>query len=172
MINKEKKAEIVAEMTESFGRMRVAFFGRFPGISVAKMQILRRALKKDNAEFKITRKTLIDRALSATGSEVKTQDFEGEIGVVFGYGDEASPAKTLLKFSKENETFKVVSGLLGTRLMSEKDVVALAKLPGREILLGQVASALAGPIRGLAGALQANIRNIAIIIAKVRDQKA
>ncbi len=172
MINKEKKAEIVAEMTESFARMRVAFFGRFPGISVGKMQTLRRTLKKDNAEFKIARKTLIDRALSATGSKVKTQEFEGEIGVVFGYGDEALPAKTLLKFSKENETFQVVSGLLGTRLMSQKDVIALAKLPGREILLGQVASALAGPMRGLAGALQANIRNIAIVLAKVRDQKA
>ena len=128
-------------------------------------------MKKDNAEYRVAKKTLIDRALGENGLPTGAKEMKGEIGIAFGYGDEALPAKTLLKFSKENETFKIVGGILGGKLMSDKQMVALAKLPSREILLSQLVGVMAGPVRGLAMVLQANIRGLAVVLGKVRDQR-
>ncbi len=172
MLNKIQKSEIVVGLTDRFRRQKVAVFSDFRGVSVVKAQALRRALKKTDAEYKVAKKTLFDRALEGAGFTMKTKEMQGEIGVAFGYGDQAAPAKILAKFGKENETFKILGGLLGLRVLTDTEVVALSRLPSREVLLAQVASALFAPLRGLAGVLQANIRNLAYAIGQVRDNKS
>jgi len=170
-ITKAKKQELVKELTEKVKRTKITIFSDFHGVSVAKSQTLRRLLKKNDAEYKVSKKTLLDLAFSKAGIEAKTKWLRGELGVAFGYGDEVAPAKTILKFSKENETFKILGGILGSRILNEKEVVTLAKLPAREVLLAQVARAMSGPIRGLAVVLQANIRNLVVLLSKIRDNK-
>ena len=171
MLSRQKKEEVVGELIEKFKGQKVSIFSNFHGISVAKIQSLRRALKKDDAEYRVAKKTLIDRALAENGIPTGTKELEGEIGIAFGYSDEVLPARTLLKFSKENETFKIVGGILGGKIMGGKQMIALAKLPSREILLSQLVGVMAGPVRGLAVALQANIRGLALVLRKVIDQK-
>ena len=172
MLTKSQKETIVGELTELFKRQKISFFTDFQGISVSKLQTLRRALKKENAEFKVAKKTLFDRALEQAGVKFKSKELNGELGVAFGYGDQVAPAKTLVKFSKDHETFKVLAGVLAGRILSTKEIVALAKLPSREILLTQLVGAMQAPIRGLAVVLQANIRGLAIALNKVKEQKA
>ncbi len=171
MLTKAKKADVVAGLTDQFSRQNVTIFSDFHGVSVAKATQLRRTLKKEDAEYKVAKKTLLARALSTAGIMFDIKHLKGEIGVAFGYGDQVAPAKVLAKFGKENETFKILGGLLGSPIMTDKEVVALARLPSREVLLAQVAAALAGPMRGLAGALQGNIRNLAFVLGQVRDKK-
>ena len=171
MITKAQKGEIVAELAEKFKRQKIAIFSDFSGVSVAKSQALRRLLKKEDAEYKVAKKTLFDRALAATAAGVATKDMKGEIGVAFGYGDQVAPAKILSKFAKEVETFKILAGLLDGKLLSGKEIMALARLPGREALLGQVAGALSAPLRGLASVLQGNIRNLAFVLNQIKDKK-
>lgn len=170
-ITKAKKQEIVKELKEKFQKAKITFFSDFHGVSVAKIQSLRRKLKKDDAEYKVAKKTLIDKALAETGILLKTKDLQGELGVALGYGDEVNAAKALVKFGKENDTFKVVAGILGSRILQSQDVVALAKLPPREVLLAQVVGAMSGPIRGLATALQGNIRNLVVLLNKIKENK-
>ena len=171
MLTKTQKTKIVEEFAERFRRQKVAIFSDLHGISVAKATALRRLLRKENAEYKVAKKTLLDRALAAVGIEMKAKDLKGEIGVAFGYGDEATPAKILAKFSKENETFKILGGILSGRILNDLDITALARLPGREQLLGQLAGALSSPLRGLASVLQGNMRNVVVVLNKEKDQK-
>ncbi len=171
MLNKSQKSEVVRELTDKFRRQKIAIFSDFRGVSVAKSQALRRALRKNDAEYKVAKKTLLDRALDSAGVAMKTKDLQGEIGVAFGYGDEASPAKTLVKFGKENDTFKVLGGILGSRMLSEKEVLALSRLPSREVLLAQVVGAMSAPMRGLAAVLAGNMRNLVVLLNKVKDKK-
>ncbi|MEK7541252.1 MAG: 50S ribosomal protein L10 [Patescibacteria group bacterium] len=159
-------------LTDRFRRQKIAIFSDLRGVSVTKAQILRRALKNTDAEYKVAKKTLFDRALDSAGFAVKTKEMQGEIGVAFGYGDQAAPARILAKFGKENDTFKILGGLLGSRVMTEKDITALARLPSREVLLAQVVGALSAPMRGLVGALQASIRNLTYVIGQLRDNKS
>ncbi|MEK9194936.1 MAG: 50S ribosomal protein L10 [Patescibacteria group bacterium] len=171
MLTKTQKADVVEGLKERLKRQRVLIFSDFRGISVAKLKQLRRALKKGGAEYKVAKKTLIGRALKETNLPGEIKKLEGEIGIAFGYGDQVEPAKVLLKFSKENETFKVLGGILNAAILGAKDIIALAKLPSREVLLAQVVGALAGPIRGLATVLQGNMRNLVVVLNQVKDKK-
>ena len=167
MLNKSQKSEVVEDLAEKFSRQKIAIFSDFRGVSVAKAQALRRLLKKSNAEYKVAKKTLFDRALASSGIAMKTKDLHGEIGVAFGYADQTAPAKTLVKFAKENESFKILGGILGSRMMSGKEVLALARLPSREVLIAQVVGVLSAPMRGLAVALCANMRNLVVVLNKI-----
>lgn len=171
MRTKAQKAKIVEELTDRFKRQKIAIFSDFRGVSVAKSQALRRLLKKEDAEYKVAKKTLFDRALAETGVGTATKDMKGEIGVAFGYGDQVAPAKILAKFAKEAETFKILGGLLDGKFLSNKQVLAMARLPSREALLAQMAAVLAAPIRGLANGLWGNIRNLVIVLTKIKDSK-
>lgn len=171
MRTKIEKQKIVEELVEKFKHNTIAFFTDFRGISVTDSNMLRRSLKKENAEYTVAKKTLFDRALAKSGIEFISKKLEGEVGVALAYGDQVAPAKALVKFAKGHETFKILAALLAGRVLSAKEVVALAKLPNREVLLAQMLSAMQAPIRGLAVVLQANIRNLATVLNKVKEQK-
>ncbi|MBI3442279.1 MAG: 50S ribosomal protein L10 [Candidatus Sungbacteria bacterium] len=170
MLKKIQKEEAIRELNDKLDRKKVVFLSDFRGISVMNAQELRRALKKTDAEYKVAKKTLFDRALSEHGIEYKTRELEGQIGAAFGYGEETAPAKVLVKFRKDHDSFKILGAILGDKILTEQQVTAMAKLPAREILLGQVIGAMQAPIRGLAAVLQANIGNLAIVLQKVGEQ--
>lgn len=172
MRTKIQKQKIVEDLVEKFNRNTIAFFTDFRGISVTDSNILRRHLRKENAEYTVAKKTLFDRALAKSGIEFISKKLEGEIGVALAFGDQVAPAKALVAFAKKHETFKILAALLAGRVLSAKEVLALAKLPNREILLAQMLGAMQSPIRGLAVALQANMHNLMTVLNKVKEQKA
>ncbi len=172
MLTRIQKSKIVEELTDNFKRQKIAIFSDNHGISVSKLQSLRRLLKKEEAEYKVAKKTLLDRALEEANVEFRTKELQGEIGVTFGYSDEIIPAKTLLKFSRSNETFKLLGGILGQRLLSAKDVVILAKLPSKDVLIGKFIGTLQAPMRELVNVLQGNIRNLVTVLYKIKNNKS
>ncbi|MBI2056491.1 MAG: 50S ribosomal protein L10 [Candidatus Sungbacteria bacterium] len=171
MITKQQKIELVKELTDKFKKQKITVFTDFQGVAVSKLHQLRRQLHKGNAEYKVARKTLIDRAAEEVAMPLKTKELKGEIGITFGYEDEAGITKVLIKFRKENETFKILGGVLGGKVLSEKDIVAFSRLPSREILLAQVVGALQGPIRGLVTVLNGNLRNLVVVLNKIKENK-
>lgn len=172
MLTRTQKEEVVSGLTERFKRQRVSIFADFRGISVAKLSALRRELKKLGAEFKVAKKTLLRRAIEASGAGgIEPKGLEGEIGVIFGYGDQVAPAKAAAAFSKANETFRVLKGILAGKILEASEVLALAKLPAREQLFAQVAYALSGPVRGLANALQGNVRNLVVVLGQIQNKR-
>jgi large subunit ribosomal protein L10 len=95
----------------------------------------------------------------------------GPTGVMFVSGDIATAAKALRDFSKTNPLLVIKGGMLGSKLVSEKDVQALADLPSREVLLAQLAGAFQAPMTKMAGLLQALPRNFAYGLKALIDQK-
>ena len=172
MLTRVQKEQVVHDLGQKLKHQKIAFLTDFRGISVMNSQELRRLLQKTDAEYKVARKTLFDRAIANIGIDYKTKKLEGEVGIAFCYGEETAPAKALVKFGKEHDSFKILGAIFGDRVLNEKDVIALAKLPPREILLAQLIGAFLAPMRGLTVALQANIRNLTVILGKIRDQKA
>ena len=172
MLTKTQKYKVVEDIADKFNRQKISVFTDFSGVSVARFQALRRALKKSEAEYKVAKKTLLDRALAKWGVGFATKELQGEIGVAFGYGDETAPAKALVKFARENDTFKILGAILGSRILNEKEVRTIARLPSREVLLAQLAGALSSPIRGLMAVLNGNIRNLVAVINKIEQNKS
>ncbi len=171
LLNKSQKQTIVKELSLKFKSAKIAIFSDFHGVSVAKSQALRRLLRQNDTEYKVSKKTLLDRALNDAGIALKTKELKGEVGVALGNGDEVAPAKTLVKFSKENETFKILGGILGSRILTEKEVLALSKLPNKEVMIAQVVGTLAAPLRGLVTVLSGNTRNLVVVLNKIREKQ-
>lgn len=171
MLTRTQKEHIVSGITDQLERQNIVIFSDFHGASVSHMQSMRRELKQNEAEYKVIKKTLLDRALKQASHEVDINEFKGELGVAFGYGDQIAPAKILAKFGKEVETFKILGGILDGSVVDAQGMMALARLPGREALLGQLAGTLMGPIRGLAVVLQANIRSLVYVLDAIKNKK-
>jgi len=167
MLTREQKTGIVAELRDRFARQRILIFTDIRSISVAKLTALRRELKKLGAELKVTKKTLLQRALEAVRIGIQPKELDGEVAVIFGYEDQVSPAKAATKFTKENKTFKILAGVLAGRILQAGEVVALAKLPPREEILSQLARTLSAPIQNLAIVLQGSIRNLVVVLSKI-----
>lgn len=171
MLNKQQKSKIVEELSEKLAKQKVTLFSDFHGVSVAKTSELRRGLKKSNSEFKVAKKTLINLALKKAGIDFNAKTLEGELGVIFGFGDEVAPAKLAYKFSRLNNTFKLLGGILGGKIFDAKDAVALAKLPSKKELLSKLVFVMQSPIRGLANVLQGNIKNLVVVLNKIKENK-
>ncbi|MFY9461902.1 MAG: 50S ribosomal protein L10 [Candidatus Sungiibacteriota bacterium] len=171
MITKKQKEEITDELAKKFAEEKIAIFSRVHGVSVARIAAFRRELKKIGAELKIAKKTLMQRAIDAAGIPADVKKLEGEVGVIFGYENEAEAAKLTQKFQKNNETFKILLGLLGKKLLSKEQVTAFAKLPSRLEMIGQLAGVLTSPMRNLMNVLQGNQRNLVVVLNKIKEKR-
>lgn len=170
MLTRNQKIHIVKEFVEKLAKQKIMLFGDFRGVSVKHLNALRRLLKKEQAELKVAKKTLLDRAFAESGIRTKTKELEGQIGLTFGYGDTIAPAKTLLKFSREQKTFKILGGILEKKFLTAAQVNALAKLPPREILLSHLLRTMQAPLQGLVEALQGNIKNLVVVLTKIKER--
>lgn len=170
-LTKEKKSKIVEELAERFKKQKIALFSDFRGVGVSKLTALRREMKKAGAEFRVSKKTFLRIALKAVGIDYDPKILEGEIGVIFGYEDQISPVKTAAKFSKENKTFKILKGILDGKFFEGKEVLLLAKLPSRDQLLAKLVWVLNSPIQGFHNVLQGNLKNLVVVLNKIKDKK-
>ncbi|MFH1990674.1 MAG: 50S ribosomal protein L10 [Patescibacteria group bacterium] len=170
-LNREQKSNILKDLTDKFGRAKAAILVDFNKLSVSKAMELRCNLKSINAEYKVAKKTLINRVLRAGNFEdAKIDDFKTQVGVIFSYDNPVTVANSIWKFSRINEALKILGGFLELNWQGKDNIVALAKLPSREILLGQVVRVIASPLSGLATVLSGNMRNLVGVLNNIRSK--
>lgn len=117
------------------------------GLGVADMTKLRRDLRKINSELLVDKKTVTQRAMKNAKINIKTEDLEGSIGTIIGYEDPMLVFKALYDFSKKNPSLLYLSGIMDGNILSRDDITKLAKLPSRDVLLGQIVGMMTYPIR-------------------------
>ena len=167
MLTKSKKEEIVRSAEEVLEKQKVLFFTKFSGIAVSKLNEFRRELRKIGGEFRVVRKTLLQRAFKNKSVAVDVLGMPGEVGIIIGYESEVDPAKVAMKFGKENQTFKIISGILGGSIIDAGQATALAKLPTKDQLLGQLVGVLQAPIANFQGVLSGNMRGLVIALSQI-----
>lgn len=154
-LTKKQKEEILKDIEGKLKKQKSIVFTDFTGLDVAKLQILRRQLREKGIEYQAIKKTLLGIALKDAGLNVDLSQFGGSVAVAIDYNDEVAPSKLVYDFSKikENNALNVLGGIFKNSFISKDEVVKLAKIPSREVLLTQLVSVLIGPVRGLAIAL-------------------
>lgn len=164
---KIQKQEIVKTLKDKLNSAGFMAFLNFHGLSVTKAMELRRALRKINADYMVSKKTLISTAAKEAGLIVDKKILEGEIGVVFSpHGEEEVLAisKEIVIFAKKNpEMLKVVGGIWPTNppaggnggaWIDIDQIKRMASIPSREVLLTQLAFILNQPMASLARVLK------------------
>ena len=171
-MSREKKAQIIDRLQDTFSKCSIGIFTDYRGLSTPEITILRRKLRESSVEYKVVKNTLARFAVERAGKGDMASFFEGPVAIAFGYGDIIEPAKILTDYiSTSKASLSIKGGFLGDRLLALEDVVTLSILPSREILLAQVlngmqspittlVSCFTTPIRGIMGVLQARIKQL------------
>lgn len=159
VILKQKEEEVKA-LAQKFKDAKVILLTDYRGITVEDVTALRNTLRGTNSEYKVIKNNIIKRALDANGESGLDDVLEGPTAVVLSTEDYVDPLKAIYNFAKANEFYKIKGGIVEGKIMSAEELIALAKLPSRQELLGM-----------LAGGLLGTISKFAVAIDQVRMQK-
>lgn len=168
---KEQKKEILKELNQKMKDQTTMLFVDFSGLEVQDTHDFRKKLEKANGEFKVAKKTMTQIALDENKLEKNIKELEGEIGIVFGYKDEITPAKVTYEFSKENDNLKILGGFFENKFESTEKFIELAQLPSKEELLGRLVGSISSPMTGLVRSLEYNIKGLIFALNAIKKNK-
>lgn len=166
-----EKVAVVEEIRGKLADADAAVLTEYRGLKVSELAALRGALRPAGTEFKIFKNTLARRAAEEAGLPELIPMLEGPTAIAFVKGDAVLAAKALRDFGKTNQALVVKGGLLGTKLLSTREVTALADVAPREVLLARLAGGFQAPLVKAAGLFQAFTRNMAYGIKALMDQR-
>jgi large subunit ribosomal protein L10 len=167
-VNREEKAVAVADLQGRFQRANVTLLASSNGLSVGKIQQLRRALRQAGGEYKVAKNTFARRAVKDTPYERLLNQLEGPTGLVFGYADPVAVAKVLVRFAQENEKLTIKAAVIDNQVLEPAAVQELAKLPGREVLLAMLLGLMQAPAVQLLRTIQEPGARVARLLDRVR----
>jgi len=152
-LTKEKKIKVLDKIRQATKESASMVFVNFHGLKVSAVDELRSNLRSEGTSYMVAKKTLVKIALSEGGFEGETPELEGEVAIAYG-DDLLLPAKGVYDFSKSNpDLIKIAGGVFEGRFMSAEEMTTVAKIPPREVLLGQLVNVINSPIQGLVMAL-------------------
>jgi len=170
-ISKDKKNELVADLTELLENAKTTVYAKYQGLTVAELQELRKAAREAGVKIKVVKNRLVRVAMGQIGvyKDTNTTGLTGQLLYAISSEDEVAPAKVLAEFAKTHDALNLLGGFsdLGNSL-SEEEVKALAAMPSKNELIAQVVaqllspatdsiSALAGGLSGIVSGLEAHL---------------
>lgn len=169
---RSEKVAVVDEVTAKLEASSAVIVTEYRGMTVGQLAALRRQLRPAGGEYKVYKNTLARFAAEKAGMPGLADLLVGPSAITFVTGDAAAVAKALRDASKTTPLLVLKGGVIGGKVISAKDVEALADLPSREVLLAQFAGALQAPMAKMAGLMQAMPRNLAYGLKALIDQKS
>ena len=139
------KAAAVAELTEDFRTANATVLTEYRGLSVTSMKELRRALGSDT-KYSVVKNTLTKIAAKDAGVDIDPTLLAGPSAVAFIKGDPIDAAKSLKNFSKENPFLVIKGGIFEGKSVTVAEIMKLADLESREVLLSKLAGAMKGSL--------------------------
>jgi large subunit ribosomal protein L10 len=166
-----EKVTAVAEMTERFQSSSGAVLTEYRGLTVAQIGELRRSLG-ENATFAVVKNTLTKIAATEAGVAAELNDLlTGPSAIAFVRGDVVEAAKGLRDFSRANPFLVIKGGVLDGQAMTPDEIVKLADLEPREVLLAKLAGAMKASLAGAAATFAALPTQMARLLAALEEKQ-
>ena len=159
-ISKDKKNELVADLTKLLTNAKTTVYAKYQGLTVAELQELRKAAREAGVKIKVVKNRLVRVAMGqiAVYKDTDTTGLTGQLLYAISDSDEVAPAKVLANFAKDHDALDLIGGFsdLGNALSAD-EVKSLAAMPSKNELIAQVVAQLLSPvtdsISGLTGGL-------------------
>ena len=156
-----QKKEEVSKLAAKIKEAKVVLLTDYRGINVSDVTELRTKLRGSEVEYKVIKNNITRRALQSCEINGLDEQLEGPVAVIIGNEDYLEPLKAVYGYSKEHDFYKIKGGVIDGKVVSTEELITLAKLPSREVLIAK-----------LAGSLLGNITKLAIALDQVQKQKA
>jgi large subunit ribosomal protein L10 len=169
-MNREEKSAAIQEIAAQIEASEAIFAVDYRGISVPQAAELRSKLREADASFRIVKNRLTKIAADQVGEERLAALLQGPTALTFVRGDTAQAAKAITTFNKEHEVLTYKGGFMDATSLDEVAFKSIAKLPGREVLNGQLAGVVASPLTGLVRGLGSMIQGLAIQLGQIAEK--
>jgi large subunit ribosomal protein L10 len=170
--SRQRKETEVGKFADGLKNAKATVFADLSSLKVNETSAFRRTAKKDDVGIAVAKKTLLRHALKEAGIDaVDVSNLKGSVAMLMGMGDEIAPARVLEALRKDKENVKVLGGLLEGKWMTAEQVTALAKLPTKQQLLGQLVGTLNAPVTGFVNVLAGNLRGLVTALNAIKDAK-
>lgn len=166
-----EKQQIADDLRDRFSKSAIIVVTDYKGLDVAAMNDLRRKLRAEQIEYQVVKNTLLIRASEGNDVALIKDYFKGPSAIALSYDDPVAPAKVLSQFAKDNNKLEIKVGVMEGQVLDAKAIQALAKLPSREVLLGQLLSALNAVPTSFVRTIAEVPRSLVNVLAAIRDQK-
>ena len=171
-MNRQQKETVITDVRQLMNEAQATFLVNYQGLSVASLQSLRRDLRKNGGNFKVAKATLMRIASNdIVGSDSFSSFFKDQVGLIFVEKEISGVAKQLFAFAKQKEALKIVAGFYQSKLLNHRDILLLASLPSREVLLAQLAATMQAPMATFVRLLQLLIARLVFVLKRIEEKQ-
>ena len=152
-----EKQAIVADLTNKLQNAAAGVLVDYKGITVAEDTALRAELRQNDVQYAVVKNTLVRFALDSAGLKELDGVLNGTTSLATSAGDPIAPMRVVNKYAKQlgEGKFNIKGGFMDGKVISLEEIMALAELPSKEVLLSQTLGMLLAPITSLAVVLKA-----------------
>jgi large subunit ribosomal protein L10 len=169
-MNREEKSAAIQEIAAQIEGSEAIFAVDYRGISVPQAAELRSKLREADASFRIVKNRLTKLAADQAGEQRLAELLRGPTALTFVRGDTAAAAKAISTFNKEHEVLTYKGGFMGETALDPDEFKSIARLPAREVMIGQFAGVVASPLTGLVRGLGSLIQGLALQLGQIAEQ--
>jgi large subunit ribosomal protein L10 len=169
-MRKEDKATLVDEIADRLGDAEAIFAVDYRGITVPQAAELRAKLSEADATFRVVKNRLAKRATERAGTVELDQLFEGPTALAFVKGDAVTAAKAISTFGRQHDILAYKGGLMDGAPLDPDQFRAIARLPGLDVLRGQLVGVVASPLTGLARGLASMLSGLAVALGEIQER--
>src|SRR3954447_14053912 len=169
-MNREEKAAVIEEVASQIKEAQAIFAVDYRGLSVKQAAARRGRLIEIDANLRVVKNTLTERAADEVGADVLKQFLNGPTAFAFVNGDPVLAAKALAAFRREANLPEFKGGWMDGKELSIEDIEGLSRLPSLDVMHGQLVGMIASPLTGLARSMNAILSGIAIALGQISEQ--
>lgn len=170
-MNREQKAATIETLAAEIEQSQAIFAVDYRGMTVPQAAELRGRLRDADATFRVVKNSLTERAADQVGAESLKELLSGPTALAFVRGDAALAAKAIADQARATQLLPFKGGLMDGGVLEAGQIVAISRLPSREVLYGQLVGIVASPVTGLVRTLNALIGGLAVALGQVREKK-
>jgi len=163
-VTRAKKVEQVESLTGELQKVTSIVVATFGKLTVSQDFELRKALRSSGAKYRVVKNTLAERASKGTKVEEVLKGLEGRTSIAYTEGDPVALAKALAKYAKDNPEFTFKAGVVEGRVISVKEIEALATMPSKEEIYSKLMFLINAPAQRLVTVMNAVGRDVAVVI--------
>jgi large subunit ribosomal protein L10 len=169
-LDRAQKSAVIDEVTTQIQESEAVFAVDYRGISVPQAAELRTKLREADATFRVTKNTLTERAADNADAPALKDFLQGPTAMTFVRGDAAAAAKALADFSRTSGLLTFKGGWMNGAPLTADQIVAISRLPSREVLYGRLVGMVASPLTGLAAGMSNLISGLGRQLAQIAEQ--